>query len=86
MIMHKGHREKVLSARLDALNEQNAIAKNAGAYAHPQDPNRGEMLRGAAAIANKDSEKYKVQTKGTPEYDEEPPEEKKSGGLFSKKK
>jgi len=86
MIMHKGHREKVLSARLDALNEQNAIAKSAGVYAHPQDPNRSEMLQGAAAIAGKDSVKYKVQSAGTPEYDEAPPEEKKSGGLFSKKK
>ena len=86
MIMHKKHREKVLEARLNALNEQNAIAKSAGAYAHPQDPNRSEMLQGASAIANKDSEKYKVQAKGTPEYDEEPPQEKKSGGLFSKKK
>jgi hypothetical protein len=86
MIMHKKHREKILEARLDALNEQNAIAKSAGAYAHPQDPNRGEMLQGAAAIANKDSEKYRVQAKGTPTYDDVPPaEEKKSGGLFSKK-
>ena len=86
MIMHKGHREKVLGARLGALNEQNAIAKSIGGYAHPQDPNRSEMLEGAASIAGKDSVKYKVQSAGTPEYDEAPPEEKKSGGLFSKKK
>lgn len=86
MIMHKGHREKILDARLDALNEQNAIAKAAGAYAHPKDPNRGEMLQGASEIASKDSVRYKVQATGTPTHDEEPPAEKKSGGLFSKKK
>lgn len=87
MLMHRGHREKILEARLQALNDQRELVNNAGAYAHPKDPNRSEMLDGARKIADKDSTRYKVQTTGTPEHDEAPTEEKKeSKGLFRKKK
>jgi len=85
MMMHKDHREKIKQARLDAYKKQQAIADNAGAYAHPKDPNRNEMLQGAKEISSKDSTRYRVQTSGTPEYVEDEPEVKKSGGLFSKK-
>jgi len=86
MMMHEGHREKILESRLEAIKQQQRIADNAGAYAHPLDPNKGEMLRGAAEISSKDSTRYKVQTAGTPDHGDEPAEEKKSGGLFSRKK
>lgn len=86
MMMHKDHREKILAARLEANKHQQRVADNAGAYAHPRDPNRSEMLRGAAEISSKDSTRYRVQATGTPDHGEEPAEEKKSGGLFSRKK
>jgi len=86
MMMHKDHRERILAARKEAFMNQQRAADNAGAYAHPQDPNRRDMLRGAKELTEKDSTRYKVQAKGEPEYDEEVAVEKKSGGLFGKRK